>query len=1159
MDCDPPGTEGILATKPNGQRTNTQPSGPRHFGRKSTGNPESKENSIISDIDIAAPAIARPPHSNIPKHRPSNSLLARPTVSPSLSGRSDRSTAVIGTPAALNTRIPRPKTTVPLTDNHSRAIRDQTEESPKSPMRQPIDFKTAFSRAREQTDVDLMHAFNMANTELDDFRAIDGSPSPAPRLFRRQSQSRVADNLNSGARLEQDDLGKKLAHFDRAHKLDGGGGPLNGLFSKNRAGTSIPRAGRASNGQVSNNNQNDRVHQDRKNATPHSPLRAAYTNSEAQRLPTVGSHSTRIGVDVPIPTIESEFNGSARPSPAPEQFTFSPEKDVNWHLDADFTAGDLQISGSPRVTLTKASAETSRKPDGIEQAGLRASVRHQSDEKLRQIRQREVEAEKTTFAQEMAARKQRAQCRLDEIKARETEASSRRALASSRLDEIRISNSESRSESPESRTALRTTPPKGEIARPSSQPMAVTKTGSNPERAGEPVRHTPVVVYKSTSERPLGQSQRDAPVRSDSHDVLRRLARATSSSPSDKDNAEKEGKPETEARDDAAPAKSPPKSPAVSPVKAAPEVQQAEARNLDRSSPRPEATRVRHLENKNPKEAPEVEQSKVRNFNRSPPRREETRPRHLEIKNPKEAPEVQQSEPLNVSRSSPRREGGRLRHLEIKNPKDRPTVGFAHLTRVPSDDLVQGKRPSKPNSEIDPIDRIEAELSLFAPSDKSSEWGSNRAPSPVHSEPPDEETPRPVRVDPLSMPTPRVTGAYVETPATVRVKEEGARPKPSDLPAVIPEAKPSSLKSSLSPTKRSSGSSVAERARSLRRSSSRSSSVPALSRRARSASRRRRPLINTARPPTVREDILAILRANDIEDSTLENLGTIFAGQDLEDTETERAVSHPVPKVEGDGDRKLPEVTDPERELDERIGRLNRGLETGLLGIRSAKKGIERLEDKIIHHERKDEQTRAKPTIKKASTPESPPLPMKTDSVPVYVPRLYHRHPRFKLTPWGILALLALIWYALESTFSLLYAAPAYACIPNLPCGRSPDEPYFPYTMPFMLDEWATGGKGRALALKMGEEIGDMVAEVSDWATNTDFTRSDTRFMDVWQRKRHLRRLRKHGLVPKWTPPEGYRPRYREWQAVKEAREAVARDLDLDGEDETMSADEVVW
>lgn len=108
-----------------------------------------------------------------------------------------------------------------------------------------------------------------------------------------------------------------------------------------------------------------------------------------------------------------------------------------------------------------------------------------------------------------------------------------------------------------------------------------------------------------------------------------------------------------------------------------------------------------------------------------------------------------------------------------------------------------------------------------------------------------------------------------------------------------------------------------------------------------------------------------------------------------------------------------------------------------------------------------------------------------------------------------------------------------------------------------MLDEWATGGKGRALAWRAGEEMGDVVAEITDWAMQRDFTQFDEKFMNVWERKRHRRRLRKHGLIPKWVAPPDYRPRFPQWNAARLATEAIEED-EYDEEDETIGADEMI-
>ncbi|KAI3332068.1 hypothetical protein HD806DRAFT_179865 [Xylariaceae sp. AK1471] len=1089
MDRSPPETEGVLTAKPNGRRNTVQPFGNRRPSRKSSGNPESKENSITSDVDVAARTIPRP------TYRQSDSLIARSSVSPSPSSRVDRSTTIFGTPRhSRDTRIPRPKTTVPVTNKHPQDITRKQDQSPESPMRQPMSLNAAFKRAQEQTaaeansdsdnTVDLRQAFNMANAEFNDIQGIDGSPSPAPRSFRRELYN-TAPSKN-GVGRKDNDLNKHLQQFDRNHQLASDGGPLNGLFRKNHVGSKVSETGRALAKKVSDSSLGsslggspERQRPDVRTASPKKQENIKLDRTSAGRVPVVGTHTGGVDADIPVPSIEYEFASGDQPSPDFQPANLSPEKSMNWHLDADFTAGDLQFSASPRVTIGKPRSDSRNKSDDGHAPNSTPAYRRSND-RLSQIQKREAEAARTTFPEDTSASKQMNH-KLDEIRAREMEALSRRAVASSRLDEIRIRNSEPRSESPETRKDPEMKSSTEESAGFKAELRDALKHYPDLESRGEPIHDTPVVVFRNLSDRTLedgnqdrgkqNEDKREALSRSDSHDLLRRLARATSSSPGEQSGRTEQAK----------------------------------------TAPSPEKPIIKQL-------------SEACNLNRSPLPQEERR----------------------------------ARNLEVKNSRDRLTVGFADLMRIPSSDSIQEKRTSKPTSEVDPTDRIEAELNLFAPMDNYSEKGSIRAPSPIPSEPIDEETPRPVKINPLTQPTPRVTGAYVDTPATVRVKGKEADFETTDIPALAPEVVPTaqSRNPSLSPTKRFMNPSATGRAKSLRRLGPRSSSVPTASRRGKSSSRRQRPLTNTARPPTVREDILAILRANDIDDSTLENLDSILADREVDDHDLKQMVNDSVLKVEDDLDMKFSEMTDREREL-EAYDRMSKSLKTGLLGIRSAKKGIERLEDKVIHNDRKDERLHPGTVPSTKPVPQSSRSPDEAAPVLIPVPRLFRKDPKFKLTRFGTFAICAIIWYALELAFCFLYAGPEYACTPNIPCDWSPNEPYFPYTMPFMLDEWATGGKGRAFAWWVGEEVGDAWADVSDWATNTDFTLSDQRYMDVWQRKRHIRRLRKHELIPKWTAPPGYKARYPEWQAAKAAKDA-AQDLGLDEEDETMSADEIV-
>lgn len=931
-----------------------------------------------------------------------------------------------------------------------------------------MDLKAAFRRAQEQeqaaaedkTDsdntLDIQEAFNMANAEFDGIRGIDGSPSPAPRPFRRQIKSNIPSR--NFIDRKSSDLNTKLEGFDRSHQLTGAGAPRNGLFANNRipstaAETGYPLRNKTSDESLGRNP--NRQMPDAWGTSPKNQEKVGGNRTRTENLPSTSTYQGEGGVDIPIPSIEYGNAIDDRPSES-KPANRSPEKSINWHLDGDFTAGDLEISASPRITTRKTSSGLSH------QMGTPISRRS----RLSQIQERELEAARTSFPEDTPITRP-VNHRLDEIRAREMEALSKRALASSRLDEIRIKNSEPRSESPELRKDPYKKPSEDGPAQSDADGQNAPRPSSNPESRGEPIHGTPILVFKNSGERTLdnvsnrgrtqeGNIKRGTLSGTNPYDSLPHLTRLISSSPQEN-------------------------------VKAVEE---------DNDVPNPQ---------------------------------------NNDIKQP--------SEERKLTRSHFPQEERKVQNTGAKNPKDRPTVGFADLIRIPSSDSLEEKRTSMPTSEVDPTERITAELNLFAPLDNYSERGSIRAPSPVPSEPKDEETPRPAKIDPLTQPTPRVTGAYVDTPATVRVtREERGTPAAQGRTSGL-----SPTKNVLSPGRRS-------RAKSLKRPGSRSSSMPPTSRRSRSSSRRRRPLINTAKPPSVKDDILSILRANNIDDSTLENLDSIL-DRELDDQKLKELVNDTVLKVENDLDMKFSEMSDREREL-EAYERMSKSLQTGLLGIRSAKKGIERLEDKVTHNGSKDDQPREPTAVSGAQPLAHSSLSLgEAAAVVIPIPRLYHRSPKFKLTTLGIITMLAAIWYALECAFCSLYGGPEYICTPAVPCDWSPNEPYFPYTMPFMLDEWATGGKGRALVWKAGEEIGDMFAEVSDWATNTDFTQFDERYMDVWQRKRHRRRLRKRALVPKWAEPPGYKARFPAWQAARAAQE-LAEEL---GEDESMSADEIAW
>ncbi|KAI1386776.1 uncharacterized protein F4822DRAFT_326107 [Hypoxylon trugodes] len=1080
MDRDSPKSPGVLAAKPNGNanthtngnglggRTSTQPFGNRRTSRKSIGKLELKEN-LIPDPDINTSNGTRHPLYSSPKYIPhSNSFSAATNKSPE---------------SPRESRIPQPTNNVPFATSPEQRSKPGNFRSQSVDMRQPLNIKSAFALASKQEEdqsdstFDIKDAFKMASAELN--RPVDGSPSPAPRSshLRRQSYSAVPQRIFSGG--SNGDLGSHLRQFDQNHQLGAGNRPLNGLFGGARVGPRVSETGSIFAKKASDGN-----------------LGASSARRRNSQREASSWDKGAVGALAPIPSIEYEST-SDRPddpaSPLNQPAQLSPEKSLNWELDADFTAGDLQVSNSPRIRTEQSNGRPRRQSSATSSPASGTPNRRRSNNRIDQIRRKEIEAANAVLSEDDPSSIRRTNSKLDEIRVREMESLSKRAVATSRLDEIRIRNSEARSESPElDRNSNKEDLQAGSLQ--SDKEPTKTPTSKEGGEAKEETLDIPVTIFRNTSEQKSSEASNgkilDPKVtedkepelsQNDSHDLLRRLARATSSSPPSE-------KVDQQVPDD------------------------------------PPATK-----------APESRES-----SRTRPTREERRPRNLEVKNP-----------------------------EVKGSRERPTVGFAGLQRVKSTDSIREKRGSVPGSEADPTDRIEAEMKLFAPLDNYSEKGSVRAPSPIPSEPSElaeEVTPRPPKIDPLTQPTPRISGAYVETPATVRVKQDGRSDEKevSDNLSLIPEIslelhdKKFSEKLDDNSIKQETNSDIKP---SRRASMTRSSSVPASPRRTRSASRRRRPLrppINTAKPPSVKDDIRAILHMNEIDDSTLDDFDSILADQEIDDEELKQMVDDTMDKI--DSDLELPGLSDRDREL-EIYDRMSKSLKTGLLGIRSAKKGIERLEDKVMHTEHhNDHKPDQIPSDLKNPGPK-PEIRLTTDpngstSTTITIPALYRKSPKLRPTKFGVLLLAVSIWYIIESIFCSLYVI-NYHCTPQVPCQWSPNEPYFPYAMPFMIDEWTTGGRGRELTWKIGEEVGDFLAEVSDWATNTDFSKFDERYMNVWQRKRHKRRLRKHGLIPKWVPPPGYQPKFEQWNAARLAREAaIANGEEVD--DETMDADEVI-
>lgn len=998
-------------------------------------------------------------------------------------------------------RIPRPKSTGPTESRSYLRRRSSTQQ--KSPMlpgstpreRRPLGLAQAWNLAKAtdgdngQSDetFDLKNAFDMAKAEADGVRL--GSPSPAPRPQRLTKDPQELGSVRNAGR----DLGQQLKKFDRNHQLTNGAGSFRGLFSRrNSIGPKVTETANALATKASDDGIQEAQGPYGASLEAHSRKQSSeslLSEEDYHRFsPLPSIEPSRVDVDRSSPSKNRPRFSPRRSynSPSKNRPNFSPEKSYNWQLDADFTAGDLQVSDSPRIKAAKTEDREANRasPSGSSRSSDSQSGRR-SDARLEQIRQREIEAAGIEFPESDESFPRKTNRRLDEIRAREMEARSKRAVATSRLDEIRIKNSEARSESqsPESGKNTYQHP----HHRASFDGLGTAKT--NGVGGGESIRDGPFTTSRNLdgnySDKASNPETRKDLSRNDSYDLLRQLARATSASPSP-----------------------------------------------------PNTKNTQELLWQEPiiKQEPPQE----------PPEKETSRPRFLRS----------------------------LRNPEAKGFRERLSVGFAGLRNNLSSDSLSERRRIKTTSEPDPVDRIQAEMNLFAPQDNYSEKGSVRAPSPASSTTSEEETPRQNHViDPLSQPTPRVTGAYVDTPATVRVKTEDG-----SVPEKAPEAKASlasrllfgsrsraSSKSDSEPkesnTKQEANAKQEDNVKQEESESDglgrtgRDSSKPA-ARRARSTSRRRRPLINTAHIPTPSEDLRAILRHNQIDDSTLDDaeFDRLLAGANLDHDALERVVSETIQAVdEASGTFNSAER---EEELErQRIERMSKSLKTGLLSIRSAKQGIERLEGKVAQSEHQIPPSLAA-DLGNSDSWKAPTFQPYTDSaLHLPIPRLYRRKPRFAFTPFGLLSFIFLTWYTLESAFCFLYVSD-YECTPSLPCDWSPHEPYFPYAMPFMLDEWSTGGKGRELAWWVGEEVGDLAAEVADWISGNDFTKRETMYMDAWERKRHWRRLRKKGLVKKWVAPPEYREKIRSWKAAFQARERARETGDDWDYETTLSEDE---
>ncbi|KAL7912536.1 hypothetical protein GGI35DRAFT_440503 [Trichoderma velutinum] len=849
-----------------------------------------------------------------------------------------------------------------------------------STRRKPISLRKAMELAEgEEEAAKLMH-----EAGLDDPVAVDGSPSPAPRPWRTRTASEVSE----------------LQRVLGADHLDTKGrSKIPSARNSNLSATLVGgREGAISPARATRLNGADGLVRQRSTEFGSAAIRNALrsgTNRDATATTASGTSGLPELVpgieDIPLSTVDPALSAATLVQRS------SPDKSFAWQMDEDFTAGELQISDSPRVrvgtrpfasrlgfrddgkqdfdSLPRLANPGSRnnKLDEIRSLELRANgsqipLANQTrlrppNTKLDDIRTREGQVERQFPLASRHLDGLRNNTKLDDIRQREADGVSKRAFAAARLQEIKEQNSMARPRSPDEEPKPRPTfglarrrltkqeslddvkkdelPPLlrprtsfggGEFGRQMADAPA-TFFGRDVRRAEEEEKAEAVLLSREPLKKlEIYDQKRDNLLakpkpferRPEEQDLLRRLARAASSSPPPEDEPRTKQLPTPPPGDE--------------------ESKQTTAKSIaDRIASRIFSRRA----------------------------------------SAGDKPATTTSATTSTTTTT----------TDIKDSeKAKPTVGFTGLQRSRSVESAKSKRSSM-QSEPDPTARIEAEIKLFAPSDNQSERGSIRAPSPpfddsdegdngLDTAPAMVTTPKPSKPDPLAMPTPRITGAYVETPVTVKTEKLVLKPEPLSpklleefkAPAKTSAEPPASLFQGRKPSF-SSFSSWRSRERSQDQDTASDpgttddggdialASVAAKKPRAKSLPRRRAPMKNSARPPSAKDDMMELRREFDMEDSTLDDLDEFIANA-KKAAKLAVPESDPLPPSTAAADNfdlDLESESDPsdvikgDGQKDDEMAafeRMNKSLQTGLLRIRSAKQGIERFEDRFDRYSR---------------------------------------------------------------------------------------------------------------------------------------------------------------------------------------------------------------
>lgn len=1114
------------------------------------------------DARPSPPAYAKHPLTKLDIHRePQNQLYLSKENSTKSSTRHHKCTGTTPPPpgqrleGASSARSAN-RTSAPRARRSESALSTRSASRASAPPDRSMSTTPGGSRLPKRTSYTILEAWRQAELEEDEKErmgspgGMDASPSPAPRAW-RLNKSGDADRRGAQSPSAKDSPARALrtqrsisgiprrsvsgasqqsspsaSGSPAARRMSdfGKGSPAANFLTKARTGSKSAKTGEGLARRASNSSLNGRVASPAQSKGAKTKAASGWAESSEKENTRPDKGASSAHADVPGQSIEE--NPDAQPSPSWDALeNMSPNKSYAWEMDAEFTAGDLQISDSPRIRFDMNERPPNTKLDEIMEREARDLHDYPAPEgprprifSTRSDEIEELENKIDGFAKPDQDRPRNTL--IDDIRAREMEFSSPAAIAASKLEDIRAKNSQFRPRSAEP-VPYRPSP---DFAQELSRYFDADSESDNGDHwvEGERIPDTPVTIFrKSRQERPS--------------EVLRR-ARASSDTEDYRSSS-------TGARD---------RSTYLSRRRVAP---------APGTNPEVDATHGRSDGQQDHQHDTNPEQSTAPPTSRNDP-----------PKSP--APEE------NNQKGKPTTKTGR----DSKNfDNQKPSVGSAELPRASFSKSAGIKKSKMSHSDSDPTERIEREVQLFAPVDTQSDRGSIRVPSPAI---PDDEsggkrkmtdgerkvsngdanaknddktktdgegadveaTPRPKRQQNiLSMPTPRVTGAYVETPATVKVEPLAEQAKASAI-ATAPLDE-------INVVRRRRSYSTSDKGESDQEASRKQARADRTRRRARSLTRHRQPLVNSAKPPTVRDDLIELQKTHNIEDSTLDAFELQEAKDVPESPEIDEMLEGMTDQYDGDVEN-LGE--DGESEVAKKFrARMDKMIEE----IRSAKRGIERLETQVSHvdPERKVKQeaeAEVKPEVEEEVRPQperkakqeageetkSPAPAVAASHLSIPIPRFYRRSP-FRLTFSGLLLFALAVWYAAESAVCFNYCRPPICTSP--PCVWSLDDPTFGYAIISKVDDWTTGGQGRELSARLSEELSELSADMWDYVTGTDIWSVDPSVLDFEDRKRHRRRLQRKEAAAKRAEPAGHTEKWDAWRAEREAREKANAAMEM--------------